>query len=99
MRHIRVNISFALDAIDADQMTLEQTPTRDQIANALTHSEGKIRHDSSIKALFLVAYPPAPQGGSVLPVRDPRRSLPRCGGAPSQGTRTLFPSLSLTTIT
>ena len=99
MRHIRVNISFTLDAIDADQMTLEQTPTRDQIANALTHSEGKIRHDSSIKALFLVAYPPAPQGGSVLPARDPRRSLPRCGGAPSQGTRTLFPSLSLTTIT
>ena len=43
MRHIRVNISFTLDAIDADQMTL--------------------------------------------------------GGAPSQGTRTLFPSLSLTTIT
>ena len=55
MRHIRVNISFALDAIDADQMTLEQTPTRDQIANALTHSEGKTRHDSSIKALFPVA--------------------------------------------
>jgi hypothetical protein len=43
-----------LDAI-ADQMTLEQTPTRDQIANALTHSEGKVRHDSSIKALFPVA--------------------------------------------
>ena len=34
---------------------IEQTPTRDQIANALTHSEGKIRHDSSIKALFPVA--------------------------------------------
>ena len=29
--------------------------TRDQIANALTHSEGKIRHDSSITALFPVA--------------------------------------------
>ena len=44
MRHIRVNISFTLDAIDADQMTLEQTPTRDQIANALTHSEGNHNH-------------------------------------------------------
>ena len=55
MRHIRVNISFTFDAIDTDQMILEQTPTRDQIANALTHSEGKIRHDSSITALFPVA--------------------------------------------
>ena len=55
MRHIRVNISFTFDAIDTDQMILEQTPTRDQIANALTHSEGEIRHDSSIKALFPVA--------------------------------------------
>ena len=37
------------------QLGNQQTPTRDQIANALTHSEGKIRHDSSIKALFPVA--------------------------------------------
>lgn len=45
--------------------------------SALTHSEGKIRHESSIKALFRSPSPPAPPGGSVLAARDPRRSLPR----------------------
>ena len=55
MRHIRVNISFTLDAIDGGQMVLVQTPTRDQIANALTQSEGKIRHAGSLKDLFPVA--------------------------------------------
>ena len=45
--------------------------------SALTHSEGKIRHESSIRAHFRSPSPPAPPGGSVLSARDPRRSLPR----------------------
>ena len=47
MRHIRVNIGFVLDAIDRVELYLEPTRTRDQLANALTQSEGRQRHADS----------------------------------------------------
>ena len=52
MRHIRVNIGFVLDAIDRVELYLEPTRTRDQLANALTQSEGRQRHTDSVAKLF-----------------------------------------------
>ena len=50
--------------------------------SALTHSEGKIRHESSIKALFRSPSPPAPPGGSV---QEPARFLPAPRGTKYKG--------------
>ena len=52
MRRIRVNIGFVLDAIDRVELYLEPTRTRDQLANALTQSEGRQRHTDSVAKLF-----------------------------------------------
>ena len=42
-RHVRVNIGFIIDAIDAGEIAIIWTPTQDQIANTLTAAEDRVR--------------------------------------------------------
>ena len=52
MRHVRVNISFVLDALDYGKIHLVYTKTVNQLANALTQSEVSKRHADSARRLF-----------------------------------------------
>ena len=42
-RHVRVNIGFIIDAIDAGEIGVAWTPTQDQIANTFTAAEDRVR--------------------------------------------------------
>ena len=51
-RHVRVNIGFVIDAIDAGEIAIDWTPTQDQIANTLTAAEDRVRFTRNRKALL-----------------------------------------------
>ena len=42
-RHVRVNIGFIIDAIEAAEVYIEWVPSQDQIADALTAAEERVR--------------------------------------------------------
>ena len=42
-RHMRINIGFIIDAMDADEITVDWVPSQDQIANTLTAAEDRVR--------------------------------------------------------
>ena len=51
-RHVRVNIGFIIDAIDASEIAIDWTPTQDQIANTLTAAEDRMRFTPNRTALL-----------------------------------------------
>ena len=43
-RHVRVNIGFIGDAVNAGEIALVWTPTQEQVADNLTAAEDRVRH-------------------------------------------------------
>ena len=51
-RHVRVNIGFIIDAIDAGEIECKWVPTQDQIANTFTAAEDRVRFARNRDALL-----------------------------------------------
>ena len=51
-RHVRVNIGFIIDAIDAGTITIAWVPTQDQIAYTFTAAEDRVRFTRNRRELL-----------------------------------------------
>jgi len=52
MRHVRIAISFILDAIDSDQIYVQFVPTKAQKADALTKAVSPPQHAAFVSEMF-----------------------------------------------